>query len=181
MWNIFSILLLFFICPPFESKCKQSSPNPWPTLAIYLTIGTEAQEVDQQWGGCHITMAGFHPLHSDEIFLQKIPQILQENSTILKGWRPKNVKLEKWGKQWVVIIHSKTLNKITRELERHGFKKIKGPAYTKVPFHMVLPHLHTQKAAEAYVEILKNKPWFITTVKNEPSSGRFNWLKYYRL
>ncbi len=109
MWNIFPILLLFFICPPFGSKSKQNGFMPWAMSAIYLTIGTEAQDVDHQWGGCHITMAGFHPFHSDETFLQKIPQILQENSTILKGWRPKNVKLEKWGKQWVVIIHSKDI------------------------------------------------------------------------
>jgi len=151
------------------------------TSAIYLTIGNEAYDVTHQWSGCHITMAGFHPSHNEEAFMRKIPQILEKNSAILKGWRPKNIKIEKWGRHWTVIFSSETLNIITRELDRHGFKKIKGPEYAKRPFHMVLKHLKTQEAAENYLKTLKDKTWFITIVKKEPSAKNYNWFKHHVL
>ncbi len=179
MWAIFLTLFLSFFNPLYPLKHEVKGESVIKS-AIYLTTGGESHCVEQEWGGCHITITGFHELHNDETFLQMIPQILQANSSIICGWRPEKVEVKYCQNKWRVILTSETLNAISRAFNKYGFQKVKGPNFVNSPFHIVLAHLNTQEDAEAYAQELKNKPWFITVVKEEPTK-KFNWSKYYPL
>lgn len=178
MWNLL-VILIFSFNFPVNSKSKEE--NACALSAVYLTIGQEAFNEMHLWGGNHVTLAGFHPCHSSEAFMLKIPQILKERALLAKGWKPKKLKVEKRGKYWVLILHSKTLNTIVKALHKQGFQKLKGPEYSKSEFHMVLSHIHTKEEAEAYVKTLNNQQWFINIARKDSFIEPMKWLEYYPL
>lgn len=180
----FSILFLVCICTLSADAIEKQELQPWKKYAIYLTTGSQAQSDDAEWGGCHITLAGFHRKHGNEALLNKLPQIIKESSTTLEGWRPGYVRVQKWGKQWAVVFYSRTLNKIAQKLAQEGFKRVKGPEFSKSAFHMVLPHLKDQQTAKVFAHSLKEKEWFVTLVEMKPSEPSFHharWLQYFHL
>lgn len=173
-----SFLCFGFLC---AFACKLQAGN----CAIYLTTGIEAHEgEDVAWGGCHITLTGFHKKHGEKDLINKIPQIIKDTCPTGERWRPKNLCVKKWGSHWTIVFYSKTLNKIAKELDRAGFRRIKGPEFCKSPFHMVLPQLKERQDAEAFANQLKTKEWYVTLVEMADSKRAVHgagWKKYFPL
>lgn len=184
MRHLFFLFILCFCSLSAEVTEKKVHP-PKKKYALYLTTGKKAHKSpDVEWGGCHVTLAGFHEKHGSETLLNKIPQIIKDNSKAPETWRPKHLKVQKWRKHWAVVFHSHTLNKIARQLTKEGFKNVKGSEFSKSPFHMVLPHLKDRQAAESFATELKDKKWYVTVVELEPSDSPFlqtSWLRYFHL
>ncbi|MBA3239375.1 MAG: hypothetical protein H0T62_13675 [Parachlamydiaceae bacterium] len=180
----FQILFSFSFVVLSAETIEENHPKLKKKYAIYLTTGCEAHNYfDSPWGGCHITLTGYHHKNGDEELLNRLTQIIKNNFS-LQGWRPKFIKVQKGKKNWYVIFFSLTLNKIAKQLSKEGFKKVKGPRFTKSHFHMSLPHLKDGEEAEEFALKLKEKEWFVTLVELEPSSSSFphsRWLDYFRL
>src|SRR5215207_9932414 len=94
--------------------------------AIYVRPGNE-HDIKKEWGGCHITMAGFQTT-SPQDSLTKIQALAINNyAQGNKLWQPSDYAIENWKGRFTMVIKSKTLNQIAQDLEACGFQRLKGP------------------------------------------------------
>jgi hypothetical protein len=135
------------------------------TCAIYCRPANE-YHLSKEWGGCHITLAGFQPIASKQA-LQKISKIATEGFNQGNGWHPTDYSIAKWNNRWTVVINSKTLRCIVQELKNNGFKNLKGPDDCKVAFHVTLPESIKNKSEEdKYAKKLVAKEWFLSVAQS---------------
>jgi hypothetical protein len=132
--------------------------------AIYVRPGNE-YHISKEWGGCHITMAGFQTI-SHDIALQKIKKIAYQNFNNGHNWSPSDYSVKKSKNGWTMEIKSQTLGKIVHELKESHFQKLKGPEEANVAFHVTLPNnIKNINVAEQYAKSLVCREWFLTVAE----------------
>ncbi len=149
--------------------------------AVYVTAGKKSYSSKFEWGGCHITVAGFTPSNGDKAKLLAASQIGQNALDDKKSnqWKPVGWTVKNWKNVWTIVIKSSTLDKVADMLSREGFENLKGPNNTKnkTPFHISVPHAKTKEDAEKYGESLAKKRWFITIAQRN-AANEFEWIQY---
>ncbi len=119
--------------------------------------------------GMHVTITGFD---------ENQPQIKKHLSNISKsGRRPWNINLRTVTiNRNMINFQSNTLNTIADYLNAYRFKRIKGPRYANVPWHM------TSECAipNNIYNILSGLTWSLVIVSRD-NNGVIRWLDRYPL
>lgn len=120
------------------------------------------------WGGMHITIAGFHLSQpSPQHFLQHI------SNSGTQPWTITVNKIKVKGK--TIYFTSNTLDSVAKFLYKSGFKKVKGPKYSGVKWHMT----SECKIPSDIKNMLKKQTWSLVLISRQ--NGVVNWLDRYPL
>lgn len=152
-----------------------------PLYAIYVTAGPSAYDSTYEWGGCHITIAGFQK-KSYETVEKLTDKIAKDCFSKETEWKPSDYTIRNWKGRWTIVINSKTLNAVADQFQINGFKRVKGPTHSFTKFHITLPSsIKTYEEAQKYANTLQKKDWFITVIENQAGTNKCTWCKYFPL
>jgi hypothetical protein len=141
--------------------------------SVYLTTGPENHHVKKAYGGDHITMAKCQKFNGKALtaIVDKTARKNLANESCDISWKPKKWEIQSWKGRFTMVITSKRLLEVARQLQREGVNKLMGPGNGKSKFHVTLPkYINSKQEAEKYADELSKKDWSLTVV-NKKKSG----------
>ena len=123
-----------------------------------------------QWGGMHVTIAGFHP---DNIDAKKFIKYLSSQGST--KWTVSINKIKVNNKNNTIYFESNTLDNIASFLKKNKFQKVKGPKYSGEEWHMS----SDCPIPKNIKDILKKQTWSLHVIKQK--NGNITWLENYPL
>lgn len=148
---------------------------------IYLTYQDSADNFTE-WGGIHITLAGYDPNNQDPERLSHLKEhraiaVVNKGVPYWTAHSGTTFTLRQTKSGYIAYFKSDTLDGIAEKLEDLGFRNIKGPHYTSTDWHITL-NGYTQTEAEAFCEMLRDRtrrPKWYLTIATKYSDGNNIW------
>jgi hypothetical protein len=153
----------------------QQLQNKTKSYAIYAVPNFKNKDkhlhnCNIKWGGLHVTLAGFSPLHPQiKPFLQMLSRVGR------KIWHinTNNIRI----KNNTIYFNSRTLDKVANALANNGFNKIKGKKFSGVDWHITFEDC---KIPPNIMNILAFVSWSFIIVRDN-NDGTYSWLEKYTI
>lgn len=149
--------------------------------SVYVTTGPEGHNPKVAYGGDHITMAKCEKRNSKKLtgIMQDVAQKNLAGKCCDAQWHPKKGKwkISVWKGRYTMVITSKRLVEVAKQLEDAGVSHLMGPGNGKCKFHVTLPKsIRSSAEAKKYAKMLSKRDWSLTVVSKK-KSGRV-WSGY---
>ncbi len=143
-----------------------------PIYRLYLTLDDNATP-GVEWGGRHITILGADPSNT----YGKLRLISANFNDGVARWtlhkgQTNESNLRKNKSNTYLAFDSPTLDTFSKVLHDSGFKNVKGPIYSKTPWHISVTSEEADRTIQYFLS--EHRYWHLT-ICTQNDDGTFTW------